>query len=215
MHEHRQLRRRLAEEPPRLDQLQGLVHHRGGVDRDLPAHRPGGVLERLLRRDMHERVARPRAKRPAAGGEHDPRHLVGRAGAKGLVDGRMLAVDRHDPAAGPFGQPHRQRPRHHERLFVGKGHGLPGLERRPRAPQPRCAHDRRHDTVDLRRLDEIIEGVRADRQPRAFRERPGANLGRRGGIDDDHPSGTAGLCLLHEQPRAAMRGEQKGGKPLG
>ena len=38
-----------AEQQVRLDQLQALVHQRGGVDGDDRAHVPGRVGERLLR----------------------------------------------------------------------------------------------------------------------------------------------------------------------
>ena len=50
-----------------------LVHHRRGVDRHLRAHVPGGVRERLSRRDRGERVERAAQERTAAGGEHQPR----------------------------------------------------------------------------------------------------------------------------------------------
>ena len=36
------------EQPPRFDDFQGLIHHGGGVDRDLLAHLPGGVVQRLF-----------------------------------------------------------------------------------------------------------------------------------------------------------------------
>ena len=39
---------RRAEQPVRLDHLEALVHQRRRVDRDLAAHRPGRVRERLL-----------------------------------------------------------------------------------------------------------------------------------------------------------------------
>ena len=38
------------EQVMRLDHLEALVHQRGGVDRDLAAHVPGGMRERLARR---------------------------------------------------------------------------------------------------------------------------------------------------------------------
>ena len=43
---------REAEEEVRLDHLEALVGERGGVDRDLRAHRPGRVRERLLGRHV-------------------------------------------------------------------------------------------------------------------------------------------------------------------
>ena len=48
---------RRAEQVVGLDHLEALVHQRRRVDRDLAAHRPGRVLERLL--DRHVVAARP------------------------------------------------------------------------------------------------------------------------------------------------------------
>ena len=55
-----------AEEEVRLDHLEPLVRERRGVDRDLRAHAPGRMRERLLGRDVLELGARPAAERPAA-----------------------------------------------------------------------------------------------------------------------------------------------------
>ena len=46
---------RRAEQVVRLDHLEALVHQRRRVDRDLAAHRPGRVAQRLLDRDVLER----------------------------------------------------------------------------------------------------------------------------------------------------------------
>ena len=43
-----------VEQEVRLDDLQPLVHHRRRVDRDLRAHRPGGVTQRLRDGDRRE-----------------------------------------------------------------------------------------------------------------------------------------------------------------
>ena len=62
-------------EPARLDDLQALVGEGRGVDRDLGAHAPGRVAERLLRRDRGE-VPRPAGRGTAhrtRSGSADPR----------------------------------------------------------------------------------------------------------------------------------------------
>ena len=56
---------RQAEEEVRLDQLEPLVRERRRVDRDLRAHAPGRVRERLLGRHVLELVARAAAERAA------------------------------------------------------------------------------------------------------------------------------------------------------
>ena len=50
MHQHGELCRRHGEQVMRLNQFQALVHHGCGIDGDLRAHRPVGMLERLLQR---------------------------------------------------------------------------------------------------------------------------------------------------------------------
>ena len=94
-----------AEQVVGLHHLQALVHQRGRVDRDLAAHRPRGVRERLL--DGHVRRAaarvRPRNGPPLAvivSRSHRARGLS----RDQLVQRRVLGVDRHDPRAGRLGE---------------------------------------------------------------------------------------------------------------
>ena len=87
---------RHVEEQVRLDHLEALVDQRGRVDRDDRAHVPGGVGQRLLRRDVVELSRARPAERPAARGEHQPPHLVGPTAAQALGERRVLGVDRHD-----------------------------------------------------------------------------------------------------------------------
>ena len=47
-----------AEEPVRLDHFQPFVKERGGIDRDLRAHVPGRMLQRLFERDRIKIVRR-------------------------------------------------------------------------------------------------------------------------------------------------------------
>ena len=62
--------RRQAEQPARLDHLQGLVHQRGRVDGDFAAHAPGRVAQGLLDGDVGQLGAASAAERPAAAGQH-------------------------------------------------------------------------------------------------------------------------------------------------
>ena len=54
-----------VEQPPRLNDFESLVHQRGRVDRDLRAHVPGRMLQRLGGRHLIEHLDVVVAKRPA------------------------------------------------------------------------------------------------------------------------------------------------------
>ena len=213
MDEHGEPLRRQAEQPPRLDELQSLVHHRRRVDRNLRAHRPGRMPQRLLRRRRRKLLCRPRAKRSATGREHDPLHLGGGARPQGLVDRRVLAVDRQDLGAGPGSQSHHEWPSHHERLFVGERHRLARLDGRPGAPQTSRTRNGRHHTVDLGRLHEVVERLGSHGQPGARRQIGGVDRGGRSLIDHHHVPRTAGTGLLDQPPDVAVGREQKRGEP--
>ena len=79
--------------PARPDDLEALVHHRGGVDGDALAHHPGGVLQRLRRRDVLELAERCRAEGAARGGQPYLLHLAWPSAAQALVDRVVLGVD--------------------------------------------------------------------------------------------------------------------------
>ena len=81
-----------------LDQLEALVHQRRRVDRDLAAHRPGRVLERLLDGDLLELGAAAAAERAAAGGQDEPLDGPGALAGEQLVQRRVLGVDGDDRA---------------------------------------------------------------------------------------------------------------------
>src|SRR3569833_4327550 len=53
---------RQAEQQTRLDELETLVHQGGGIDRDLPPHRPVGMGNGLFRRCRRNGLARPVAE---------------------------------------------------------------------------------------------------------------------------------------------------------
>ena len=65
---HVDLIRRHAEQPVRLDHLEALVHQRRRIDRDLPPHPPGRMLQRVGRGHVSSALdaARPRNGPPDA-----------------------------------------------------------------------------------------------------------------------------------------------------
>ena len=65
VHDHVDALVRRPEQVVGLDDLEALVHQRRRVDGDLGAHRPSGVLERLIDRHMGELPAREAAERAA------------------------------------------------------------------------------------------------------------------------------------------------------
>ena len=109
-----------AEQVVRLDHLEALVHQRRRVDRDLAAHRPRGVLERVLDADVLELGARAAAERAAGGGDHEPVDGAGRLARDQLVQRGVLGVDGDQLGAGGLGQRHHEVAADDERLLVGE-----------------------------------------------------------------------------------------------
>ena len=134
----------------RLDDLQTLVHQCRGVRRDQRAHVPGGMSERLGRRDVLERGAITAAERAAAGGHDQLAHLVRPAAAQALRQRRVLRVDRAQlPAPGPAGD---QRATRDQGFLVGERDRASRVERGERGAQPGRAGDRvEHDVAAERR----------------------------------------------------------------
>ena len=97
MDQHLESLDRHAEQPVRFDHLQPLVHHGGGVDRDLASHNPVGVSASLVGRDVSERVNGARAEWAARGGQDDTRHAMAKLRGllrQALENGVVLAIDR-------------------------------------------------------------------------------------------------------------------------
>ena len=103
-----------AEQVVGLHHLQALVHQRRRVDRDLAAHRPRRVRERLLDGDVLQlgRV-RPRNGPPLAVIDQ-PLDRARRLAGEQLVQRGVLGVDRHD-AARRSPRPARSRARRRRR----------------------------------------------------------------------------------------------------
>ena len=80
----------------RLDQLEPLVHHGRRIDRDLGAHAPVGMGDRLARRDARHLGSRAAPERPARRGQDQALDAVGRP--RRAAPGRSRCA-RNRPAA--------------------------------------------------------------------------------------------------------------------
>jgi hypothetical protein len=160
-----------TKQPAGFDDLQGLVHQCRGVDRNLLAHVPGRMLERLLGSYIREISALLSAKWAAARGEHDSLDLARRASLHRLVDGAVLAIDGEDAGVLLFGKLHDERASHHQRLFVGDGDGLARVQGEPGAGESCSADDGGENDVHVGIADHRADRVVAAEQPRAGDER--------------------------------------------
>ena len=141
-----------AEEPVGLDHLQPLVHQRGRVDRDLAAHRPGGVGKRRLHGDVAEARAtacRGMARRRPSGS--GARTSSPRERPRRLPEGAVLAVDRANLDAVGVRRGGDQLAGADDRLLVGEGNDLAGFDRAVRSAGWR--RDRRWRRRRCRRPD--------------------------------------------------------------
>lgn len=95
MYQHRYPFGRYAEQPVRLDHLESFIDQRGAVDRDLVAHPPLGMFQRLFHRHVGQLLAAAVAESPAAASDDQPSH--GRLFSRqALEDRRVFRVDRDD-----------------------------------------------------------------------------------------------------------------------
>ena len=115
---HINLCSRKPEEPARLDDFEPLVHERGRVDRDLAAHLPSRMPERLLNGHVAQFDRGPVEERTPRTGEHDPANIFAPVTLKRLEDRVVLAVDREDPRAGLGGGTRDQLACNDEHLLV-------------------------------------------------------------------------------------------------
>ena len=135
---------RQAEQMMRLDQLEPLVHQRRRIDRDLRAHRPVGMRDRLRRRGRGDLLGRAGAERAAARGQDD---LCRRRPRGRRQDIGRSHYARCRPAAGRAARlapPDHQLAGRDQRLLVGERDRLARVDRRHRRPQPGAADDRGH-----------------------------------------------------------------------
>ena len=167
-----------AEQKVGLDQLESLVRQRGRVDRDLRAHVPGRVRERLVGRHVAELVTGAAAERAAGGGQHERVNRFGRAPLEALVGGRMLAVHGQQTAAAAPPSLRRQLSRRHQALLVREREVDTSLERPEGRRQPGETDHRVQDDVRPRALEQLRQ-VSADLcQRREPVDRPCPGRGR-------------------------------------
>ena len=161
VHEHIDALVRRAEKVVGLHQLEALVHERRRVDRDLAAHRPRGVRERLLDGHVLELGARAPAERPAARGDRDALDRARGLAREELVQRGVLGVHRGDPRAGRFGERDHELAADDERLLVREREVDPLAERRDGRREPRRPDERIQDEVGAGPDDELHEPIGA------------------------------------------------------
>ena len=196
---------RHAEEVKGLDHLEALVHQRRRVDRDLAAHVPRRVGERLLDGDLRQLGSRAPAERAARGGQDELLDGARPFAREQLVQGGVLGVDRQDLRAGGLGERHHELAADDERLLVGEREVDALAERRDRRAEAGRADERVEDEVGARLDDEPHEPLRADEDlavgPRLRRARARVGVGERDPIDAE------GLRLGDQRVRGALRAE--------
>ena len=131
-----------AVQPHGLDDLQSLVHQRGGIHRDLRPHVPVGMPQGVRRRHMLQLLVASAEKRPAGAGQPDAPHLVPVPAPLQTLEHRaVLAVHRHDLRAVLRRRGHHQLAGADQRLLVGQRDALALFDGRQRGLQPHAAHD--------------------------------------------------------------------------
>ncbi len=185
-----------AEQVVGLHHLQALVHEGGGVDRDLPSHRPGGMGEGLLHRHLLQLLPSPSAEGPPARGDGQPPHGPRRLPRDQLVKGGVLGVHRHYPRPGRLRQGGHQLPADHQGLLVGQGQVDALTERGDGRSQPRRAHQGVQHEVGFGLHDEPYEPLRAAEHPAVGPGLRGAGGGV--GVGQGDLADTVGAGLLDE-----------------
>ena len=172
-----------VEQVVRLDDLEALVHERGRIDRDLRPHVPRGMGERLRGRDFAQLVARAPAERPARSRHPQPLDLAMLFPDQALVNRPVFRIDRHEGTGRPVRrsqtrrtpafvdggcQRHDELAAHDERLLVRERKHLARAKRLVARSQPRRAHERVHDDVDLGKVYERRNGIGPESDVDAF-----------------------------------------------
>ncbi|CVN77104.1 Uncharacterised protein [Streptococcus pneumoniae] len=204
-----------------LDHLEGLVHEGGGVGGDDAAHVPRGVCEGLGGRDGVQGGAVQAAERPARGREHEAADLVRRAPAQRLRERGVLGVHRHELARAG-GRLH-EGPADDERLLVGQGQAVAGVQRGEGGPQADRARDPVEHGVGAGPHGDLLGGARTGEQHGSGGRAPetGGGVGeggpqlllpRRGGA---HRLDLEAHGLLGQQGRVRPARERDGPEPGG
>ncbi len=194
-----------AEQMVGLDDLEALVHQRRRVDRDLAAHLPRRVLERLIDRDVLQLGARASAKGSARCGQHElldgPRPLA----RQQLVQRRVLGVDGQDLRAGRLGERHHKLAADDERLLVGEREVDALAERRDRRAEAGRADERVEHEVGVgleHQLDEPL-GARQHLAVGPLLRCAGAGVG----VGERDPADAEAPRLVDQRIRRALGGQ--------
>ena len=166
VHDHVDAVVRRAEQPVRLDHLEALVHQRRGVDRDLPAHRPGGMAQGVLDRHRLEIGRRAPAEGAARRRQDERLHRARPLAGEELVQRRVLGVDGDELRAGRLAQRHDELAADDEGFLVGERDVDALGERDDGRAEPRRADDGVQDQVGVGLRHEADEPLRARRAPR-------------------------------------------------
>jgi hypothetical protein len=199
VHDHLDARVGDAEQVVGLDQLQPFVHQGGRVDRDLCAHRPGGMGQGLGRDDVCQPFLRPAPERAARRCQHQRLERLRGSALQALLQRRVLAVDRQQQtAAAAHGGGHQLAARH-QALLVGEGQIAARVERRHRGLEPGGANDRVQHDVGSELAHQLDHAARPAQHPAIeFRARAFGD----GGIGQrDH----VGAVLARSRDRLGVR----------
>gem|GEM_PF-6751358 len=147
------------EKKMRFNNFQRFVGERCAIDRDLAAHRPGRMLQRIGKRRAGNLIGTPGAKRTAARRDHESPDITAIAPSEALQNRRMLTVHGNDLTTTAFTRCRGERACHHERFLVRERHTFAGFECRECRIQTGSANNGvEHDIhiVARRRFDQRI-----------------------------------------------------------
>ncbi len=160
-----------VKQPARLDNLETLVHECCGVDGDFAAHVPVRVGAGLLRRDPRQGFGVRVQKRTSGSGQDQALNTRGleppfrEARGKGLEQGIVLRVDRHQLRAALFDDATKYRAGDHHGLLVGQQQPFAKPRGVQRRWQARSAHDGRHDRIHRVQRDDLQQGIGPGEHP--------------------------------------------------
>ena len=204
-----------------FDEFEGLVHHGGGVDGDLGAHVPCGVVEGLLgcgvvgffgvgiteratgcgEDDAADVGGVDARNNPAPGSFAAPRSLGRGTGEEALPEGGVFGVDGEELAAGAPGEGDDEVAGGDEGFFVGERDVVSAIDGGEGGGQACDADDGGDDEVGVGVLDELERGVGAVEAGDA-RGQVGAVAFAERGVGDVEASG-----LLGEEAGVSAGGE--------
>ena len=120
MHQHVDLVGGQRKQIGGFDDLEPLVHHRGGIDGDLLSHAPVRMFQRLRQRGPLDVGALPCPERPARGGDDDSNKLFAIAGAERLKQRVMFGIRRQNAGSRLGRALHEEVARAHQAFLVRK-----------------------------------------------------------------------------------------------